>query len=88
MFDVTQVITKKISLPKGWSDNNYEGYSKYITEAHSLQQSISEMLRDDNIEVVNIDMELNIHIKTKDPDINTSDLIEHITLEVQDKIEE
>lgn len=88
MFDITQIVNKKISLPEGWRDNNYEGYNNYVFEAHAIQKAISEMLTNESIDVVKIDMDINVHIKTKDKSINQSDLVENIVLEVQDKIDD
>lgn len=84
MFDVTQVITKKLSLPIGWADNNYEGYYKYVEEDNRLQKAISDMLVHQELEVVQIEMEISITVKSKDTTINTSDLVEHITLQVNE----
>lgn len=59
----TQTLTKKISLPKNWKDNNYEGYAKYVQSATNVSKVLSALLVSDKVEVVSLEYDITVNLR-------------------------
>lgn len=61
-----QTLQKKISLEPNWRDNNYEGYSNYISQMSSLNKTLSGLMVSSNLDVVSLDVVVSIVVKEKE----------------------
>ena len=61
-----QTMQKKISLEPNWRDNNYEGYSSYISQMTSLNKTLSSLMTSSNLDVVSIDVTVDVTVKEKE----------------------
>ena len=61
-----QTLQKKISLEPNWRDNNYEGYSNYISQMASLNKTLSGLMVSSNLDVVSLDVVVSIVVKEKE----------------------
>lgn len=61
-----QTMQKKISLEPNWRENNYEGYSNYISQMSSLNKTLSGLMVSSNLDVVSLDVVVSVTVKEKE----------------------
>ena len=59
-------MQKKISLEPNWRENNYEGYSNYISQMSSLNKTLSGLMTSSNLDVVSLDVMVSVTVKEKE----------------------
>lgn len=64
-----QTMQKKISLLPNWRDNNYEGYSNYISQMVSLNKTLASLMTSSNLDVVSLDVVVDVTVKEKKPEV-------------------
>ena len=63
-----QTMQKKISLLPNWRENNYEGYSNYVSQMVSLNKTLAALMTSSNLEVVSLDVVVDVTVKEKEVD--------------------
>lgn len=63
-----QTMQKKISLLPNWRENNYEGYSNYISQMVSLNKTLAALMTSSNLDVVSLDVVVDVTVKEKEVD--------------------
>lgn len=63
-----QTMQKKISLLPNWRENNYEGYSNYVSQMVSLNKTLAALMTSSNLDVVSLDLVVDVTVKEKEVD--------------------
>ena len=76
-----QTMQKKISLLPNWRENNYEGYSNYVSQMVSLNKTLAALMTSSNLDVVSLDVVVDVTVKEKEVD-NSPELDDNFWLNV------